>query len=79
MPAPEISIVIPAFNAERHIVQALESIRSQNIPSHEVIVIDDGSKHSPDDLVRSLFPDARLLRQGNQGPAAARNLGLRIA
>ena len=79
IPPPQISIIIPAFDAERHIVQALESVRAQNIPSHEVIVIDDGSKHSPDGLVRSVFPHARLLQQSNLGPAAARNLGLRIA
>jgi glycosyltransferase involved in cell wall biosynthesis len=76
-----ISVVIPAYNAERHIGEALASIRDQDRRDVEVIIVDDGST---DDtlLVAEQFAsglDLVIVRQANAGPAAARNAGIRRA
>ena len=74
---PKLSVVIPCFNAERYIVAAVRSVLAQDWPDLEVIVVDDGSSDRSAELVRDTFPEVTLLRQTNQGVAAARNLGIR--
>jgi glycosyltransferase involved in cell wall biosynthesis len=81
MTAPAVSVVIPAFNAEGHIREVLESVRRQTFQDLEVIVVDDGST---DGTVREAEQfgrhlDLTVLRQVNAGPAAARNAGIRRA
>jgi glycosyltransferase involved in cell wall biosynthesis len=78
---PAVSVVIPVFNAERYIADALESIRRQTLSDVEVIVVDDGST---DNTVREAerFSGSlglTVMRQKNAGPAAARNAGIRRA
>jgi glycosyltransferase involved in cell wall biosynthesis len=74
-----ISVVIPCYNAKRYLAGALRSVLSQGWSSLEVIVVDDGSSDGSADLVAREFPEVVLLRQSNQGAAAARNLGIRHA
>lgn len=76
---PLISVVMPAFNAEAYIVDAIASVRSQRVDAMEIIVVDDGSTDRTCAIVESMGPPVRLLRQENRGPAAARNAGLRAA
>lgn len=76
---PRISVVIPAYNAERTIIRTLESVFAQTFPPHEIIVVDDGSQDRTAEVVSQLAPRVRLIRQGNAGPAAARNHGIREA
>lgn len=71
-----ISVVVPCFNAERYISATLRSVLGQGLSAIEVIVVDDGSQDASADLVQSRFPGVTLLRQPNQGVAAARNLGI---
>lgn len=75
----KISAVIPAYNAESFIGQALESIHKQTHPVDEIIVVDDGSTDNTQDVVHSIAPDAIYLLQQNQGPSAARNKGIAAA
>lgn len=77
--APEITVIVPCFNAEKHLAEALQSIKAQGIADCQVIVVDDGSRESPEPLVRAAFPGAEFIRQTNQGPSAARNAALRVA
>jgi glycosyltransferase involved in cell wall biosynthesis len=75
---PTISILVPAYNAERHIEACLRSILQQMTPQHALIVIDDGSTDATAPLVESLrqaHPAAAftLGRQENQGIALTRN------
>ena len=77
--APKISVVIPAYNAERTIVRTLESALAQTLPPHEVIVVDDGSRDGTPAVVERYAPRVRLVRQVNAGPSAARNHGVRVA
>jgi glycosyltransferase involved in cell wall biosynthesis len=76
---PRISVVIPCYNAERYVAATLRSVLAQTLPAAEVIVVDDGSRDASAELVRSQFPGVTLLRQPNQGVAAARNRGIEHA
>jgi len=76
---PEISVVIPAYNAERYLREAFESVQTQNHPSLEILIIDDGSKDKTADVAGSLGPAVRYVFQENAGAAAARNRGVEMA
>jgi glycosyltransferase involved in cell wall biosynthesis len=82
MPAkPEISVVVPAYNAERFVEPCLAPVLEQMTAAHELLVIDDGSRDRTAQLVDDIarrYPDAqvRLVRQQNQGIAGARNRGV---
>jgi glycosyltransferase involved in cell wall biosynthesis len=75
-PAP-ISVVIPAYNAERFIEHAIESVHAQTLPAAEVIVVDDGSSDRTAEAARDLR--ARVISQPNRGLSAARNAGIKAA
>lgn len=77
-----VSIITPAYNAERFIGQTLDSVLNQTYPHWELLIIDDGSQDStPDILKKYAEKDQRivLIRQENAGSAAARNNGIRQA
>lgn len=80
---PTISIIIPAYNAERFIHITLDSIRAQTYKDYEVIVVDDGSQDKTWDTVESYMHHHGLpgccIRQANKGIAGARNTGLATA
>ena len=77
MSLPKISVIIPAYNAENFITNAIESALAQTTPAHEIIVIDDGSMDKTIEVASRFIPGIRLLTRENGGPAAARNLGIR--
>ena len=69
-----VSILIPAFNAERWIAQTLRSAIEQTWESKEIIVVDDGSVDETVAIARQFESDlVQVVRQSNQGAAAARN------
>ena len=77
-----LSIIIPAYNAERFLQPCIESILSQGYNDYEIICIDDGSTDSTPALLRDYearHPNLRLLQQENSGMATARNRGLDAA
>jgi glycosyltransferase involved in cell wall biosynthesis len=74
---PSVSAIVPAFNRERYVGEALESILRQRYRPLEVIVVDDGSTDSTA-AIASSFP-VRCLRTEHRGVAAARNRGLAAA
>ncbi len=79
-PAPFVSIIIPCYNAEPWIAEALESALAQTHPDREIIVVDDGSKDASVDVVRRFTArGVQLVRQPNRGASAARNAGLAAA
>jgi glycosyltransferase involved in cell wall biosynthesis len=82
MGAPEISIVVPAYNAERYLERTLDSVCAQKFASWELIVVDDGSTDQTLAIAqRYAARDARITarHQANGGVAAARNAGLHTA
>ncbi len=78
MTDPLVSVVIPVYNGERFLGEALESVCWQTYRHFEVIVVDDGSTDRTWEIA-SAFPGLRGFRQDNLGPSAARNLALEHA
>ncbi len=82
MANPLISIIIPAYNAEKYITQALESALEQTYTNIEIIIVDDGSTDTTAEIIKEKYQnDARvkLISQKNAGVAVVRNNGIRVA
>ena len=71
-----ISVIIPAFNAERYLAEALESVFAQTQDPGEVWVVDDGSTDGTSSVARA-FSGVTVLRQENRGVSSARNAAIR--
>jgi len=76
---PTVSVIIPAYNCDRYIVQAVESVLSQEDCLVEIIIIDDGSTDKTEEVLKPYEDRLRYVKQKNQGVAAARNHGIAIA
>ena len=77
---PLLSIVIPAYNVEGYIVDAVESALGQSFTDLEVIVVDDGSTDRTAERVAAITDRRlRLIRQKNRGLSGARNSGIEAA
>jgi PST family polysaccharide transporter len=73
-PVPLVSILIPAYNAQRWIADTLRSALEQTWPRKEIIVVDDGSKDETITIARQFESQGvRVVVQSNQGASAARN------
>jgi glycosyltransferase involved in cell wall biosynthesis len=75
----DISVIVPVFNTERYLAEALESLFAQTLAPAEIIVVDDGSTDSTPTIARRYAGRIRYVRQENAGSSAARNHGLRLA
>lgn len=71
-----ISVVVPAWNAARHIGDAIDSVLSQSVTPDEIIVVNDGSTDHTCECVRKFGSRITLIEQSNAGAAAARNRGI---
>lgn len=78
---PLVSVIIPAFNAEKTIRNAIDSVLKQTMPHLEVVVVDDASTDGTTRVVESIVDGrVRLLKsERNLRPAGARNLAIRLA
>ncbi|MBI3315391.1 MAG: glycosyltransferase, partial [Candidatus Omnitrophica bacterium] len=79
MTEPLVSVVIPCYNAQDSVAEAIESALGQRLESIEVIVVDDGSEDQSAAVVRTKFPEVRVVNTPNRGGSAARNLGTRLS
>lgn len=70
------TVVIPCYNAEPFLREALDSVLAQTVPPLEVIVVDDGSTDASAAIAESYGPPVRVIRQENQGESVARNRGM---
>lgn len=73
---PLVSILIPLYNAEKFVIEALESCVNQTYKNIEVIVVDDGSKDNSYALALEYsknYPQIKVYRQSNSGACKARN------
>lgn len=76
-PWPSISVIIPAFQAERFLVESLDSVLAQDLVPLEVLVVDDGSTDATAKIADGFGPPVRLVRhEVNRGVSAARNTGV---
>jgi glycosyltransferase involved in cell wall biosynthesis len=74
---PKITVLMPAYNAEKYIGEAIASVLNQTFTDFELLIINDGSTDTTKQIIDS-FADhrIRLINQTNQGIAAALNIGL---
>jgi len=76
MAEPLVSVIIPAFNAERYVVDAVNSALDQSYRNLEVLVVDDGSTDNTTEVLAQIQdPRLRLILQRNQGQSVAINNG----
>ena len=78
MSDPVVSVVIPVYNGERFLAEALGSVFAQDYQPLEVVVVDDGSTDGSARLAWG-FAGVVYAHQANAGPAAAHNRGARLA
>src|SRR4030042_2354962 len=74
-----ISVVIPVWNGERFLAEAVEVVLNQTYPPHEVIVVDDGSTDGSAEVAKSFGALVRYHIQGKKGAATARNHGVELS
>lgn len=76
MTLPLISVIIPTYNHERYITDALDSIMANQYKNLQIIVVDDGSTDHTAEKVRAYPTKILLCQQENKGAPSARNRGL---
>lgn len=74
-----VSVILPIYNAEKYLSEAVESVYGQKIPLHELIIVDDGSTDNGIEKIALFRKNIRYVYQSNRGPAGARNTGLSMA
>lgn len=81
MNSTTLSVVMPVYNGERYLEDAINSVLSQTFKDYELLIIDDGSTDSSIKIIQSIEDSRiRFLRNGkNQGIAYTRNIGLKEA
>lgn len=72
MSSPLVSVIMPVYNGEKYVSEAIQSVLAQESGPQEIIVVDDGSTDGSADVCAS-FSSIRYIRQENQGVAMARN------
>jgi glycosyltransferase involved in cell wall biosynthesis len=72
-----VSVVIPAYNSEEFIGEAIQSVQAQTLPVSETIVVDDGSSDRTAEVAADF--GTTVIRQAHRGISAARNAGIRAA
>ena len=75
---PLVSVILPVYNGEKYLDQAIESIFSQTYRPFEIILVDDGSTDNSREIASS-YPEIKYIYQENAGHAAARNRGIKAA
>lgn len=76
---PLISVIIPIYNGEKYLTEAVQSIQKQPIKDLEIILVNDGSKDNSLEICKSFsrkYSNVHTLNQTNSGVSIARNLGL---
>lgn len=76
---PKVSVIIPVYNGSKYIQTAIKSVLTQTYSDYEIIVIDDGSTDDTREQLAPFKNQIFYLYQENQGSAAARNLGIKLA
>ncbi len=74
-----ISVVVPVYNRGKTIRATIEQLLHQSLPPAEIIVVDDGSTDETAEVLESFGGWIRVLTRNNEGPASARNAGVRAS
>ena len=78
-PRPLLTVIMPVYNGEAFLLEAIRHVLAQQYHPLEFIVVDDGSTDCTADIAAAFSDGIRYVRQPNLGPAAARNRGIEIA
>ena len=79
---PKISIIMPVYNSEEYIENAVNSILSQDFKDYELILVDDGSQDNSGNICDQFslkFPQIKVVHKENGGICSARNAGIKVA
>jgi glycosyltransferase involved in cell wall biosynthesis len=76
---PLVSIVIPAYNAEKYIAETINSVIYQTYPNWELIIVIDGAKDGTEDVIKTFLGDTRIryISKKNTGVSDTRNVGIK--
>jgi glycosyltransferase involved in cell wall biosynthesis len=76
----KVSVIIPAYNAQKFIKDTIDSVIAQTYPDWEIIVVNDGSTDgTPDLVIKEADNRIKMIHQSNGGVSSARNNGLKHA
>lgn len=76
--APQVSVIVPAYNAAKYLKETLQSVRDQSFEAWECVIVDDGSRDQTALVARAMAAQderIRFFQQENQGVSRARNFG----
>lgn len=73
----KVSVIIPAYNREKFIARAIQSVLAQIYGDYEIIVVDDGSTDNTANIVKQFGGKVKYILQPNGGSASARNRGIK--
>ena len=76
---PLVSVIIPVFNGEKYLLEAIESVLRQPYQPFELIVVDDGSTDNSGSIAKGLASQLRYVYQENGGLGAALNTGIELS
>ncbi len=79
MSTPLVSVVIPAYNSEDYIAEAIDSVISQTYSDYELIVVNDGSKDATKSVISEYKKQITIINTPNHGVSVARNIGILAA
>lgn len=76
---PEVSMIIPAYNAEEYVIRSIDTALAQTFANLEIVIVDDGSTDATSDILdwyAEKYPNVKVSHQVNKGLPAARNAGI---
>jgi glycosyltransferase involved in cell wall biosynthesis len=78
---PKVSVIIPVYNRERFIAQALDSVLAQTYGNFEIVIVNDGSTDGSEDKIQPYwrYGNVKYHYQQNCGVSAARNAAIRMS
>lgn len=77
--SPLVSTIVPVYNGEKYVSEAIESILAQAYRPIETILVDDGSTDGTSEIAKRFSPNVKYWYQTNAGTGAARNRGIELA
>jgi glycosyltransferase involved in cell wall biosynthesis len=77
----KVSAILPVYNGEREVLDAIKQIEDQSYENVEIIVVDDGSSDNTFDVVKNYIPrrNIKLIKTDHMGPSHARNVGAAVS
>ncbi|MBW4576550.1 MAG: glycosyltransferase family 2 protein [Aphanothece sp. CMT-3BRIN-NPC111] len=75
---PLVSVIIPVYNGDRYLAEAIETVLTQTYQLIEIIVVDDGSIDNSAEIAKG-YKEVKYFYQPNQGVSVARNVGIAAA